>query len=101
MVKILPCNAGDVGCTPGRGTKIAYAMEQLSPWATARVRAPQQQMAHEAAKILCAVIKTQPSQTNILKKKKRHHLLEVTCEAAMLSVPNRDGLRWSGISAHC
>ena len=69
MVKILPCNAGDVGCTPGGGTKIAYAMEQLSPWTTARVRVPQQQMAHEAAKILCAVIKTQPSQTNKLKKK--------------------------------
>ena len=85
MVKNLPCNAGDVGCIPGGGTKIVYAMEQLSPWTAARVRAPQQQMAHEATKILCAVTKTQPSQTNILKKKKRHNLLEVTCEAAMLS----------------
>ena len=85
MVKNLPCNAGDVGCIPGGGTKIVYAMEQLSPWTAARVRAPQQQTAHEATKILCAVTKTQPGQTNILKKKKRHHLLEVTCEAAMLS----------------
>ena len=31
MVKILPCNAGDVGSIPGQGTKIPQAAEQLSP----------------------------------------------------------------------
>ena len=33
MVKNLPCNAGDVGSIPGRGTKIPHAAEQLSPCA--------------------------------------------------------------------
>ena len=33
MVKNLPCNAGDVGLIPGRGTKIPHAAEQLSPCA--------------------------------------------------------------------
>ena len=32
VVKNLPPNAGDVGSIPGRGTKIAHAVEQLSPW---------------------------------------------------------------------
>ena len=31
MVKNLPCNAGDVGSIPGLGTKIAHAVERLSP----------------------------------------------------------------------
>ena len=31
VVKNLPCNAGDAGSTPGRGTKIPHAVEQLSP----------------------------------------------------------------------
>ena len=30
VVKNLPCNAGDMGSIPGYGTKIPYAMEQLS-----------------------------------------------------------------------
>ena len=34
MVKNLPCNAGDTGSIPGRGTKIPYAMGQLSLCAT-------------------------------------------------------------------
>ena len=29
MVQNLPCNAGDVGSIPGRGTKIPHVMEQL------------------------------------------------------------------------
>ena len=29
VVKNLPCNAGDAGSTPGPGTKIPCAMEQL------------------------------------------------------------------------
>ena len=32
-IKILPCNAGDVGSTPGLGTKIPHVEEQLSPCA--------------------------------------------------------------------
>ena len=32
----LICNAGDVGLTPGWGTKTPYATEQLNPWATIR-----------------------------------------------------------------
>ena len=31
VVKNLPCNARDAGSTPGRGTKILHAVEQLSP----------------------------------------------------------------------
>ena len=33
VVKNLPCNAGDVGSIPVRGTKIPRAMEQLNPCA--------------------------------------------------------------------
>ena len=35
MVKNLSCNARDMGSIPGLGTKIAHAVEQLSPHATA------------------------------------------------------------------
>ena len=34
VVKNLPCNAGDVGSIPDRGTKISHATEQLSPRTT-------------------------------------------------------------------
>ena len=34
VVKNPPCNAGDMGSTPGQGTKIRHALEQLSPHAT-------------------------------------------------------------------
>ena len=37
MVKNLPCNAGDTGSIPGRGTKIPRATGQLSPRARARI----------------------------------------------------------------
>ena len=30
VVKNPPCNAGDAGSTPGRGTKVPHAVEQLS-----------------------------------------------------------------------
>ena len=30
VVKNLPCNAGDMGSVPGRGTQIPHAMGQLS-----------------------------------------------------------------------
>ena len=30
VVKNLPCNAGNVGLAPGQGSKIPYAMNQLS-----------------------------------------------------------------------
>ena len=30
VVKNLPCNVGDMGSNPGRGTKIPHAVEQLS-----------------------------------------------------------------------
>ena len=33
MVKNLPCNTGDSGSVPCRGTKISHAAEQLSPCA--------------------------------------------------------------------
>ena len=31
VVKNLPCNAGDGGLIPGRGSKIPHAAKQLSP----------------------------------------------------------------------
>ena len=34
VVKNLPCNAGDAGSIPDRGTKIPHAVGQLSPCAT-------------------------------------------------------------------
>ena len=36
VVKNPPCNAGDMGLIPGRGTRIPYAAGQLSPHTTAR-----------------------------------------------------------------
>ena len=35
-VKNPPCNAGDAGSIPGRGTEIPCAVEQLNPRATTR-----------------------------------------------------------------
>ena len=37
VVKNPPGNAGHLGLIPGRGTKIPYALEQLSPCTTTRV----------------------------------------------------------------
>ena len=34
VVENLPSNAGDVGLILGQGTKISYARDQLSLWAT-------------------------------------------------------------------
>ena len=34
VVKILPCNTGDLGLIPGQGTKIPHASEQLTLHAT-------------------------------------------------------------------
>ena len=36
MVRNLLCKAGDMGSTPGRGTKIPHSSEQLSPHAATR-----------------------------------------------------------------
>ena len=33
VLKNPPCNAGDAGSSPGRGTKIPHAVEQISPCA--------------------------------------------------------------------
>ena len=37
MVKHLPCDAEDAGSTPGQGTKILHAVEQLTPRTTTTV----------------------------------------------------------------
>ena len=58
MVESLSCKAGDVGLTPGQGTKIPHAGEQISPHATTRGHALQQKILHDAMKILCAATKT-------------------------------------------
>ena len=56
VVKNLPCNARDVGLIPGWGTKIPYAVEQLSPCTAttecmcSRAQAPQLES-------LCATVK--------------------------------------------
>ena len=36
VVKNLPCNTGDAGSIPSRGTKIPHAMGQLNPCTTTR-----------------------------------------------------------------
>ena len=41
MIKNPPSNAGDLGSTPGRETKIPHAVGQLNPCATATELAPQ------------------------------------------------------------
>ena len=54
-----PCRAGDMGLILGQGTKIPYAVDQLSPHTTFReptchnetVRVLQQMVLHDAVKI--------------------------------------------------
>ena len=62
VVKNLPCNEGDMVSTPGQGTKIPHAMEQLSPLATIHVL--QRKIPHGVTKILYATIKTRHRQIN-------------------------------------
>ena len=38
VVKNLPCNAGDTGLIPGRGTKILHAVEKPGPCATTKTQ---------------------------------------------------------------
>ena len=38
MVKDSPSNAGDVGSIPDQGTKIPYALGQLSPLTATKIR---------------------------------------------------------------
>ena len=38
VVKNLPSNAGDVGSIPDQGTKIPYALGQLSPLTATKIR---------------------------------------------------------------
>ena len=81
MVKKLPCNAGDPGSIPGRGTKIPHPLVgelRLPPWGNYRTCAPwgTRAKARERSppyhdeeplspvKSLCAAIKTQCNQTN-------------------------------------
>ena len=61
VVKHLPSSAGDVGSSPGPGTKIPSAPGQLSQGASTREKPTEQ-------KILCATTKTQCSQINIFFK---------------------------------
>ena len=56
-VKNPPCSSGDSGSVPGRGTKVPYAKEQLSPRATARESTPLNKRAEGHTK-------TQRSQVN-------------------------------------
>ena len=70
MVKNPPSNAGDTGSSPGPGTKIPHAVQQLSPRAatTEPTRSgaypPQRKIPHASAKILSAAAKTQCRQKN-------------------------------------
>ena len=69
MVKNLPCNAGDVGSIPGLGTKIAHAVERLSPRALEHTTArescsPQREIPHDTVRLLSAATKTRCSQIN-------------------------------------
>ena len=67
VVKNLPGNTGDLGSTPGWGTKIPHAVGQLSPHAATTEpvysRAP-------ALQEKCTTVKTEGSQ-NLKKKKKK------------------------------
>ena len=58
MVKNLLCGARDPSSIPGQGTKIAHALEQLSPYASTpkpmchnwRVHVPQPKIPHDTTK---------------------------------------------------
>ena len=71
-VKILPCNAKDMGFIPGQGTKIPHALEQLGPqttttesaWHTQRVCELQRKIRRDAGMILRAATGTWCSQIN-------------------------------------
>ena len=67
MVKYPPCNAGDIGLIPSRGTdKIPYATKQVSPYAAIAelvhnnetVCVLGQKILHNAMKSFCTVTKT-------------------------------------------
>ena len=65
VIENLSCNAGDGGLVSGLETKIAHALEQLSPLqllsphATTRVCAMQWKILHDAGKMSYATTKTQ------------------------------------------
>ena len=70
VVKNLPCNTGDLGSTPGWGTKILHAVGQLSPHAA--TTEPMYSRAH-ALQEKYTTVKTEGSQ-NLKKKKKEKKL---------------------------
>ena len=72
MVKNSPCNAGDTGSVPGRGTKIPHATGQLSP--------------HAATRETC-----EPQLLN-LQRKPMHCNKEPTWHKTVLKIPMREVL---------
>ena len=71
VVKTPPSNAGDRGSIPGRGTKISYAMGQLSVRVATRKKPP-----HTAMKSPCAATKILSCQISkhIIKKKIKYNI---------------------------
>ena len=63
MVKISPCNAGDMDLIPGQRTKIPHAVGQLSLCAATteptchnlRIHTPQWKIPHDATKMPCTM----------------------------------------------
>ena len=64
VVKNPPCNAGNAGVIPGRGTKIPHAVEQRNTHAATTECLPQWKSLHNATKIPCASTKTRCGQIN-------------------------------------
>ena len=53
MVKNQPCKAGNEGLIPGQGTKIPYALGQLSPCSTTRDLVNHKVKSHMMQQRLC------------------------------------------------
>ena len=64
VVNNLLCNARDAGPTPGQGTKIPRATEQLSPHTATRAPGAVTKGPHDAAKVPGAAAKPRHSQTD-------------------------------------
>ena len=69
MVENLPCSARDEGSVPGRGSKISYPLQQLSPCcslliphATTRESGLQRKIPRDTMRTMSTAPKTGPSQ---------------------------------------
>ena len=96
VVRNLPSNAGDMGSTPGLGTKIPRGLGQLSPPAPQLERHP-----HPATRTTCTATKTQHGQINAKKKNREkaterlQQILTEWIDNELKLTTGRTGLTWT------